>query len=247
MVVVTWTVIDRRNHSPIADAQITVTAEPQHGLPPFRIDLWTDQFGKASVDLLVPGGTSGMLYNYLIAHPTYVPLSDHILAGEPGPINITRSLLPRGEAVPSYLMTFDVSDIDDGRKLNLAVIKSDWDSSFFSVTTGAIGRATVAYGPDKVGDHRVFCKRPNYGRWEGAVSFPAANTLKGIQLSLHHEIIDDVLIEVEKDPPTKEEMDIAWKDLPTEERIATSVLVALSIIYGMRALQGFSAARFKPI
>ena len=211
MPVVTWTVKSRVGGAPVSQAQITVTGEPQQGFPFFRIDLWTDQFGMASADLM--GSSVGMRYHVEISHSDYLTFTRTIFV-RGWPLQYDEFLV--SSPTPSYSMTFQVTDAVSKENIRMVSI----NSTFFTVVTDGIGRASVMYQDDKVGDHIVQAQHPNYTSWEGTVSFPRASVLQGIELQ-----------PVEK-PPTKA------IEFTEHERLAIAIISAYAAMQTAKIIEG---------
>lgn len=211
MPVVTWTVIDATGKGPIAQAQITVTGQPQQGFPYFRIDLWTDQFGMASADLM--GSIAGMFYDVEISHPDYKSSTRriHVRGWD---LRYDEHLYP--VTTPSYTMTFQVTDAVSKENVKEATVTS----TFFTVVTDGIGRASVTYQDDKVGEHTVQCVHPDYGSWEGTIHFPPASALRGIELQ-----------------PIEKPSDHAI-GMTDQERLAMAILAAYATMQASKIVEG---------
>ena len=211
MPVVTWSVKNRVGGAPVSQAQITVTAEAQQGFPFFRIDLWTDQFGMVSADLM--GSMEGMRYHVEISHPDYITFTRTIFVRS-WPLQFDEFLVL--SPTPSYTMTFQVTDAVSKENVKMVSITS----TFFSVVTDGIGRASVVYQEDKVGDHIVQAQHPSYTSWEGTVHFGRAAVLHGIELQPIEE------------PPKP------GLGLTEQERLAMAIISAYAAMQTAKIIEG---------
>jgi hypothetical protein len=207
---------------------------PQEGLPGRVFQGTTDNLGIVKWSTSLEG-----LFKINATHPEYVEWNSVRPFSPANPlaqINLTNLIPPE-----KVRLVLTVLDAENGNPVS-------------GVTT------TVPFLPVPV--TRVTDKfgMVAFDYWQGQARIYDVTFSKGVFIPLKVVPIDfpthggegtvelDVL--VFKDM-SKEEKDSAlgeaWDALPTNEKLAQSILVALSIIYGMRAIQGFSAARFKPI
>jgi hypothetical protein len=113
--------------------------------------------------------------------------------------------------------------------------------NLFSGKTGNDGFVRFNYHVGDIGVHKVTASKEGHVPIDDLfINFPQ----EGISFS----VILLTLSDAGEDPtiPSDDVRD-AWDALNNDEKLARTIVIALSIIYGMRALQGFSAARFKPI
>jgi hypothetical protein len=146
-------------------------------------------------------------------------------------IELTPMITPQGPWFTTILVTSTFGD-----KPPIEGVTVTDDRGFLSGITDIEGKIVKEHDLPQFGAHELTFMK------EGLVPDKITVILRDKSETFRHALT----IHVARDPKRQEIKDV-FDAKPPQEKAAIAILVALSIIYGMKAIAGFSAERFKPI